>query len=249
MGLPGSGKTHFRKTELPEDCIVVDEVPVSEYNPRHYQPFWSYSWNELCYDGLVLTIEDLTSLIQKFERFCKKETIKFVIHYWKEDRKQCLVNDKCRAREPYNSKATILGAKFDMITPEMMGDKCQIIYHDVHKVNDLEKILPEEDYLDGQKILKSDTWTKGGRWGNYRGETGDLIPDEEPDFTQLDEVLEKLCPDISFLGYKKLVREVVKIHTYTETDYYGGYTEEAFKYCVVSELYNKLKEYENNKTN
>lgn len=62
----------------------------------------------------------------------------------------------------------------------------------------------------------------------------------EPDFTDFDKILEKVCPQISFIQYKALCRSIV-YDTRSEAEYYGNSTDYSSKSITVDTLYNELK--------
>jgi hypothetical protein len=87
-------------------------------------------------------------------------------------------------------------------------------------------------------------WTVGGVTGGSCWGT-EHIPrnaEPEPEFKDLDKILEQLCPDISFLQYKRLCREVIEIGEDTRNDYYGNYRDEAYKKVSLCRLWRVLSE-------
>jgi len=85
-------------------------------------------------------------------------------------------------------------------------------------------------------------WRTGGMWGgncwgdqpSYSAES-----DPEPNFDELDTILEKVCPDIPYLQYKKL-DAFIKRDSYTQNEYYGNCTHYAVKRLAVEDLWNFL---------
>ena len=84
--------------------------------------------------------------------------------------------------------------------------------------------------------------TGGSCWGGEPDTA--VIGEPEPEFTELDELLEALCPSISFLQYKNLCSRLIKTSDYRSSDYYGNYTKYATKKIDLGELYNYLVEKE-----
>lgn len=81
-------------------------------------------------------------------------------------------------------------------------------------------------------------WESGGMsggscWGDspipYSGE-------QEPEFEALDLYLNEVCPNIKFMQYKKLVRDLQQDSDYTNPQYYGNYDDYQVRYIIVSEL-------------
>ena len=89
------------------------------------------------------------------------------------------------------------------------------------------------------------SWATGGQSGGSCWDTGDSVYSSddgelEPEFDDLDKILEIICPEVSFLQYKKILREVIKNNSYRDDDYYGNYTNIAQKYVLLKDLYNAL---------
>lgn len=88
------------------------------------------------------------------------------------------------------------------------------------------------------------TWDKGGMSGGncWGDEPHPYLGEEEPEFTALDSILESVCPNISFLTYKKLgsiIEETEKSHR----EYYGNFSTTGIKRIKAINLYNFLKEH------
>lgn len=66
--------------------------------------------------------------------------------------------------------------------------------------------------------------------------------DPEPEFEELDKVLESLAPTISFIKYKRLLRDHIFTDEESEREYYGNYTVYAVKSIKLENLYNFLVE-------
>jgi hypothetical protein len=89
------------------------------------------------------------------------------------------------------------------------------------------------------------SWTIGGITGGncWGGEANQAVDGEiEPEFESFDAILEGLCPQITFMQYKRLCQEVVNATTRTDySDYYGNSYEEAIKTVYLRELFEALK--------
>ena len=70
----------------------------------------------------------------------------------------------------------------------------------------------------------------------------ELVRDETPDFVEFDELIERVCPNISFIQYKNVYRKCVVQKTRTVYDYYGGSEEKAWWECDMKALYKILLE-------
>ena len=99
-----------------------------------------------------------------------------------------------------------------------------------------------ELYFSGKSIT-SDRWCLGGTSGScWDDQKRPVSASAERDFVELDEVLEKILPGLTFMQYKKIYRECVTRHEYNEGDYYGGSIGYAEWHCNVEDLFNYLVE-------
>jgi len=114
------------------------------------------------------------------------------------------------------------------------------IDHKVVLYNVKDKLLYDYGAISG--ILKSERWSKGGTWVNYLGDSGTIGEDEQPEFKELDEILTKLCPNLSFLKYKYIMANFVEIKGESESDYYGGTEYFAHYEGKINEILNYLKQ-------
>lgn len=84
-------------------------------------------------------------------------------------------------------------------------------------------------------------WIAGGQGGGscWDKDNSNLHPidsEPEPEFVQLDEVLNALWPKIGYLQYKVLVQTLVTRGTREQNEYYGNYTSYASKSVNISDL-------------
>lgn len=86
-------------------------------------------------------------------------------------------------------------------------------------------------------------WSTGGySGGNCWDDTESTYyfsDNPEPDFTVFDQILEKVCPQISFIQYKALCRHIV-YNSRSEAEYYGNSTNYSSKSISVDTLYSEL---------
>jgi len=209
------------------------------------------NWNHWIIDGLFLTndvqhkvVEALNCEIAKYADDIKLK-IRFI--YFKEDREACLHNDQARNRNKL-ANITIEHAEYEKPNIEVLQKdfpkfEFELIEKEVHKMNIFEsKFLAKASWYNDQE-LRSDTWCLGGTWGNCWGDGGKVSADEQPtDFTEFDDLLMEICPNITLLQYKKLYNSLVSIETKEEYDYYGGSTENAYYKCNLKDLYNMMVE-------
>lgn len=89
-------------------------------------------------------------------------------------------------------------------------------------------------------IYKS--WRTGGLTGGSCWGTSADTPieaDSEPEWDELDTILEKYWPSITYLQYKKLILKA-KVETETVDDYYGNYTIYTKKKMYLRDLYDVI---------
>jgi hypothetical protein len=82
----------------------------------------------------------------------------------------------------------------------------------------------------------------GGTWGSYTGDTGIIDAESPVDFIEFDYLLEKVCPQITFLQYKNIMNKCISIEEECDRDYYGGCSTRAYYKCNIPMLYNLLIE-------
>lgn len=109
---------------------------------------------------------------------------------------------------------------------------------------DAKKKISPEPKLEELYLYKD--WSTGGLSGGSCWGTENHYPTEgspEPEFLDLDKILESLCPNISFLQYKKLMKSLnIDESTWTDDEYYGNCTHMSSKCINLNDLYNALKE-------
>ncbi len=88
-------------------------------------------------------------------------------------------------------------------------------------------------------------WDIGGaRGGNCWGDDACeyTSEEEEPEFKELDTILQKIVPKITYLEHKKLSSEVIEEDSRTDREYYGNYTNSSIKKIKLRKLYDTLVE-------
>lgn len=181
-----------------------------------------------------------------------------VIEAFREDRKTCKDNDI--GRRSVDSKFSIENMDFDFpeadklreILVSKLGDKVPSIKVHEHttKSKDIWKSVmgnyimgsQSQDEFFNSSILKSASYSMGGTLYGIGGEQLHSIEAEPMDeFTELDDLLEKLCPTLSFILYRQIKSELVKVVEQDESDYYSRCTSAHYE-IDLSELYNFLKD-------
>lgn len=98
------------------------------------------------------------------------------------------------------------------------------------------------DVYNGEISVK---WSIGGAsggdcWGSEAEYSA--IREDEPDFTKFENIIQKFNPNINFLKFKNLQKDLVKTREDYENGYYGNYTEYMIKYVLLEDLYKYNKE-------
>jgi hypothetical protein len=265
MGFPGSGKTRFaqrmkEKNEYEVAHINIDhlihnfkynkhndsvdkfaQVILDNINPK-------YRINII--DGLILTNDDVVKIIKNLPYFPDKSV---EIHYWHENKEACLWND--RYRRDTNSELTIKNATLEKLSLSYITEKIEefhperefylsAVAHKVQKKSELQMFIDKYKInIDEDNKLKSGSWQTGGHWWSYTGATGAISGEDQPlSFDELDNLLEKIAPSISFLEYKKIMKNCVTIESDTQRDYYSEANISYFE-CDVQKLYDILLQY------
>lgn len=88
------------------------------------------------------------------------------------------------------------------------------------------------------------SWTTGGitggSWGGVQPDTP-VEPSPEPDMDSLEQVLEIVSPNITFLQFRKMTREIMLVEDRTNaSDYYGNVYHERTKRILLKNLYRYL---------
>jgi hypothetical protein len=97
-----------------------------------------------------------------------------------------------------------------------------------------------------EELYLYNEWCSGGiSGGNCWGDDNHYAVEgeSEPEFTDLDNILNEICPNITYLQYKKLISKVIKEEdSYTQIEYYGNSTIYSYKTILLKDLYDALKE-------
>lgn len=228
---------------------------IHNYDFGHRIICHNYNWDHWIIDGLFLINDVQYKVVEALNHEIIKhiDDIKLKIRfvYFEEDREACLYNDQARNREKL-ANITIEHAVYEKPNIEVLQKafpefEFEMVEKDVHKMNVFEsKFLTKGSYdneQESEQELRSDTWCLGGTWGNCWGDSGHVGADKQPtDFKEFDDLLMEVCPNITFLQYKKLYNSLVSIETKRENDYYGGSTENAYYKCNLKDLYNMMSE-------
>jgi hypothetical protein len=272
MGLPGSGKSTWRKRKEYEygihtayhcgcsfDCddylITPDDVytygkynTVGEVVSRNLDIDDKYEF--ICIDGLNTTNEQIQELISiinikvnknPYLQY-RKEELRIIIHHWREDRESCLFNDAYRRDKSCKNSIMNLPLEDPKDYTFDSDIKIKIEYHDVERKNVYEGIMEPMSSYKREGYLYSDTWCSGGDWADCWGNRGDCWTDDPVEFKEFDNLIERLCPNITFLQYKRIHSDCVTLETDYDYDYYGGCQHNSYYVCDMKKLYEMIKE-------
>lgn len=268
VGLPGSGKTTYASKLINEKGstgFVINfedikrKLSIEHLNKKDINMLrsrvipYSFRGNILIVDGLFLTQKDVEYVINIFNKstkFGKMFTVqKWIIDYWFPDIDACMWNEKgCSGisqKDEFKQKYILEELNMDTIRNNCNIEDITIRVHHVEKkpkyiVMAVENGLQNKDIKYG-KFLCSSTWSLGGEGYSWDGEPRYISPEEPCEFVELDELLENICPTITFLHYKKIMRECVSFKDRDSSDYYSN-TREAFYACDLEKLYGLLIE-------
>jgi len=236
IGLPASGKTTefyklFESSDNKRNNMLIEcDKYLVGYRPTYKNMSdliadRSRLFCEITFlDGLFLTLENAKEVVSSVKDRVKK----VVIHYWNPNIEDCKWNDA--GRRKLNSSITIENAKIDSIDEiKKIKDSFNNIeflfkIHSVEKKPEWKHFSDVNDlYCDENGIVKGESWSLGGSWSDCWGNQGTVSPGSRPDgMAELDTLLEKVAPNISFLQYKRITNECVSINDFSEGDYYGG---------------------------
>lgn len=268
-GLPGSGKTYYALENCtpargysPQPRTIhidVDELWRLEKNYGSGKKLvnviaqrisdYSHNADSFIVDSLLTTNQAARDIFMAITTLLgDKFELLFEIVWWSPNVEDCLHND--RGRRAVDSRITIENIVFEEPSKELIEEwnmkKRVTRKRVVRKPN--WQVWAEESGIwfsksdKAKDTLKSDTWCLGGTSGSCYG--NDLSPvsagPQPTSFKEFDDLLEKVCPQISFLQYKKLYNHCVTTDTESHGDYYGGNVEYGFYICHLPKLYEML---------
>lgn len=216
--------------------------------------YWNRETTPSIYiDGLITTNDILKDVIKACVKYIasytKKIKINFFIHYWTEDRDNCNNNDMLRFKIGKRNESSAISIKhmeFETVNDSIVEEinsyafcSCKVVNHKVPELT-MRDIIIENFSNDRNHTMISDTWSGGGSWANCWGNSGTISAENTPEFAMFDDMLTQICPNITFLQYKKLYAETVSTHREEEYDYYGG-SETKFNYeCDLDKMCDML---------
>lgn len=265
VGLPGSGKTFYaNKNKAIHNVIldydnltkneIMDDIADRYNHSGKYQKYFFSEYffeNSYIIDGLFLTNAAQNELVKIIIDITKKDIVNkhvtFTFHVWDVNREYCLHNDEIRNRHS-NAKITINNANVETPNIEELAKlypycKFEIVNHKTIKVGVLEQFKEAHYFsIKDDSILKSESWSGGGNICDYNGGNYPISAEKPVNFTELDELLELIAPNITYIQYRNMWNKLVTVKSGSEYDYYGG-SEETFWYEInINELIDYLKD-------
>ena len=205
----------------------------------------------LCLDSDIVMcyLRQLSALSGSFNRY--QADYHIIIDIWRENREQCLINDSLRDEER-RCQVTIQNADFKPMTVDVLNDMVKsenlilgsvtIENHDVAVAEEYQIKLCLKGSPADVRYLRSESWSLGGTCADYTGTVRHIEAEPQKDYSFIDEFIEKIAPEITFIQYKKLIKECVTLEETEESDYYGGVMRYACWKTDLKRLYTILKE-------
>ena len=255
IGLPGSGKSTYAKSQKSKNTLVIC-IDDERWHAKTIQDAIrsgikgiNVNTKKIILDGLFLNEKEITDALTFIAEYF--DNVSVTIHWWNEDRDSCLKNDG--GRRETSAANTILNAEYKKPNIEKLNEYLkdwdthineEFVYHNVQLKPDWFRHFRAHTYITEDNKLRSYKWCNGGSagscWDNY------LIPvSAEPPakFTQLDNLLAEICPQITFLHYKIIQDECVYTEDSYQGDYYGGGCHYLNWVCDLEKLYEMIKKF------
>jgi hypothetical protein len=202
-------------------------------------------------DGLFITQDDVEWVISVYlnnPKFTDKYTVeKIVVDVWMVDKEACLWNDRARRDvRPVSSELSIRIMEPERIDIKAIenkfGVKTKLELHSVIRAPEYKVMIAENSLTNiEEKYMDSQTWCLGGKAYSWRGEESVLYAEDPLNFDEFDELLERICPNLTFLQYKKLYAKCVSKEMRSSRDYYTD-AREGYWRCDLEKLYEMLDE-------
>lgn len=261
-GLPGSGKSYYgNKLEEDRKAFHIEMDGYIDRNgeypsvrttlmPSHFSYF-----KDIYIDSLITTNDTLEQVIYDAFLAARDNGIRcpsFEILEFEGTRQTCMENAK-RRNDGRDVSVTIENIPLEQVDKKRIEayvkglGKDNIVVFMKRKVFDNSVwdiyFQPELDSYngDGERYIYSESWSQGGSWGDCWGNEGTIHAEEPPKvFKEFDELLEKICPDITFLQYKSISAECMDTEEWDEADYYGGVEYRARYRVDLKKLHDEL---------
>lgn len=256
-GLPGSGKTTYADSfkRRSKTCVIdLDAITLSSKDSNVQLKELGQQFkdsllrnNDIFVDGLITTNQHLRRILDYLNIELVDYNIVYHLVVWKEDRATCLWNDQHRDRV-VKAKTSIQNMPFEKPDLKILKELNQrrINYMKVERGVFLSALFPGVDFSKNQidkdaNKLYGESWSGGGSSGNcWDSELIPISASSPLEFDELDTLLEKLCPGITHLQYRRVNRECCQVEERFDSDYYGGGTTHFRHVCDLKKLYDCL---------
>ena len=244
------------RTKKPAFVVDYDELyrkagRVCNLDVVNKAPINNIKYEYMILDGLFITQTDIECVIGTYlnnPKFTEKYTVeKIIIDVWKPDKESCIWNDRARRDvRGYGAELSIRTMNPERIDIKVIEDKfgvkTKLELHDVVRAPAYQVMIAENDMHNVVgKYLESDSWCLGGVSYSWTGEKFPLSPERSRNFDAFDNLLEKICPQITFLQYKKIYAKCVTEEERSSSDYYTN-AREGYWCCDLEKLYVMLEE-------
>ena len=214
-------------------------------------------------------VDLIYALIKRYIHTVDAKKFDFTILDFDSNRELCIKNDMIRsfANPSRSAKATIETETFEEVDVELItslvaeqvatgiNTTCEfnvktkkVPIWNSDEASSYERIKAyvygAANALDGiveNNILRGESWIIGGKEWSYTGAEWSVGGQEPKNFDTFDNMMTALCPNISFLNYKKVCKECCKIEEFHEHDYYSSYEKNRW-ICDLDKLVSILDE-------
>lgn len=259
IGLPGSGKTDWAKKQ---NCYIVDvddclinainkESVIKSVTDRINSKLYYERHCKIIVDGLFSNCQQIYDIISNIKN--SKCIDKVYVHYWKPDIETCLFNDTYRRtisaavtiknmtiNKPTDSELSALKINDETIV--------ELVEHEVKRKPDFIVFFKDKNVDIEEFIIKSEAWKVSGNWRNCWGDDHQVEAESPVEFTEYDEIINKVWPDITHIEYKRMFDDCVQTESNYETDYYQGTINYEYYSVNLESLHyyinEKMKKYE-----
>jgi len=236
IGLPGSGKTDWAKKQ--QNCYVINmdrysiDVKNKEFIIKSVTDDINRTlvFNEKCsiiVDGLFSNCQDIYDIISNIKNIYIKYIDNVYVHYWKPDIEMCLFNDAYRRTisAAMTIKNMIITKPTDLELSALKinaDNEVMLVEHEVERKPEYVVFFKDRNISTEEIVIKSEAWKVSGNRRNCWGEDHQVETESPVEFTEYDEIVNKVWPGITHMEYKRMFDYCVQTESNYEMDYYGG---------------------------
>jgi hypothetical protein len=140
---------------------------------------------------------------------------------------------------------TFVSTIYPLVKGSLHNQKADAKYSWLRELDSFVQAKSEKDVTRETELRGNEVSTGGTRGGGFDG--GDSCPyvndhPEPVEILEMDQILEMIWPTVTYLQYKKLVREAeVKTEGYTQNEYYGNSTNYVYMTVKLGKLYDAIQ--------